>query len=75
MCSVRFSRKPNIYDKREKKLNFMTIPSQYPEKYTHPMRHIHHSTVVWLDPVIFTDFENDLSDMSEDLQCGMVGAS
>ena len=52
MCSVRFSRKPNIHDKREKKQNFMTKPSQYPENYTLPMRHIHHSTIVWLDPVL-----------------------
>ena len=52
MCSVRFSRKPNIHDKREKKQNFMTKPSQYPEKYTRPMRYIHHSTIMWLDPVI-----------------------
>ena len=29
----------------------MTKPSQYPEKCTRPMRHIHHSTIVWLDPV------------------------
>ena len=41
MCSVRFSQKPDIHDKREKKQNFMTKPSQYPEKYTLPMRHIH----------------------------------
>ena len=52
MCSVRFSRKPNIHDKREEKQNFMTKPSQYHEKYTRPMRHIHHSTIVWLDSVI-----------------------
>ena len=44
MCSVRFSRKPNIHDKREKKQNFMTKPSQYPEKLytphaTHPSHH------------------------------------
>ena len=48
VCSVRCSRKPNIHDKREKKQNLMTKPSQYPEKYTRPMRHIHHSTIVWL---------------------------
>ena len=30
----------------------MTNPSQYPEKYTRPMRHIHHSTIVWLDSVV-----------------------
>ena len=29
----------------------MAKPSQYPGKYTLPMRHIHHSTIVWLDPV------------------------
>ena len=52
MCSVRFSRKPNIHDKREKKQNFMTKPSQYPETITRPMRHIHHSTIVWLDRVV-----------------------
>ena len=51
MCSVHFSRKPNIHEQREKKQNFMTKPSQYPEKYTLPVRHIHHSTIVWLDPV------------------------
>ena len=51
MRSVRFSRKQNIYDKREKKQNFMTKPSQYPEKDTHLLRHIHHSTIVWLDSV------------------------
>ena len=51
MCSMSFSRKPNIYEKREKKQKFMTKPSQHPEKYTLPMRHIHHSTIVWLDPV------------------------
>ena len=51
MCSVRFSWQPNILDKREKKQNFMTKPSQYPEKYTRPMRHIDHSTIVWLDSV------------------------
>ena len=32
MCSMRVSRKSNIYDKREKKQNFMTKPSQYLEK-------------------------------------------
>ena len=31
----------------------MTKPSQYPENITRPMRHIHHSTIVWLDSVIF----------------------
>ena len=41
----------NIHDKREKKQNFMAKPSQYPEKYTRPMRHIHHSTIVWLHSV------------------------
>ena len=29
----------------------MTKPSQYPRIHTHPMRHIHHSTIVWLYPV------------------------
>ena len=58
MCSVRFSRKPNIHVKREKKQNFMTKPSQYPEKYTRPMRHIHHFTMVWLDPVIDAKSQN-----------------
>ena len=57
MCSVRFSRKPNIYDKREKKQDFMTKPSQYPEKYTLPMRHIHHSTIVWLVCDIYDVFK------------------
>ena len=28
----------------------MTKPLQYPENITRPMRHIHHSTIVWLDP-------------------------
>ena len=34
----------------------MTKPSQYPEKYTRPMRHIHHSTIVWLDSVELGQF-------------------
>ena len=29
----------------------MTKPLQYPENITRPMRHIHHSTIVWLDRV------------------------
>ena len=36
----------------------MTKPLQYPEKYTLPMRHIHHSTIVWLDSVILQALYN-----------------
>ena len=41
MCSVRFSRKPNIYDKREKKQNFMTKPWKkiYTTDATYPSLH------------------------------------
>ena len=47
MCSVRFSRKPYIYDKGEKKQNFMTKLSQYLENI-----HSRCDTSITPDPVL-----------------------
>ena len=57
MCSGAFHENQIYMIKGRKKQNFITKPSQFPEKYTIPMQHIHHSTTVWLDPVYNGDFK------------------